>query len=351
MPETIPPPLAILPWIRRSLALLASLLGACGPPADLVIYIEHDQVHSEPLIRRFEAETGLRVRAEYDLEASRTIGKVNAIRAEAGHTRCDVFWNNEVLHTVALSEEGLLASYHSPNAANIPEQFKDPDGFWTGFAARARVFIVNTDLMDPGELSSLRDLLDPRWAGKCGMARPLTGTTLSHMSALFDLWGEREALEFLRQIKARNEAGELNLLSGNGHVMRQVREGAMAFGLTDTDDFNVARLEGKPVAMVYPDQAPGALLDGTLLIPNTVAILRGAPHRAAAERFVDWLLQESVEAELAASRAAQIPVRASVPRPEHVKGAPDIKFNVIDYQSSGRALPARQELLKEMFLD
>jgi len=334
-----------------------ALFASCGPGPDLVVYVAHDQVHSEPLIRRFEAETGLRVRAEYDIEASKTVGLVNRIRQERGRPRCDVFWNNEFAHTVALAEEGLLLPYDSPSAAEIPTEFRDPEGLWTGFAARARVFIVNTELVDPvamGAIRTLDDLFDERWAGRVGMARPLTGTTLTHAAVLFDVWGEERALAWLREAKRRNDEGSLNLLSGNGHVMRQVRDGAMAFGLTDTDDFNVARLSGAPVAAVYPTHAvpdgDGSGGKGTLLIPNTVAILADAPHPEAARRFVDWLLAPEVEAELARSRAAQIPVRASVPRPDHVRGA-EGGFLEVDYREVGRRLVERQELLQEMFLD
>lgn len=331
------------------LAPCLALLGACGPAPDLVVYVAHDQVHSEPLIRRFERETGLRVRAEFDAEANKTIGLVNRIRQERGRPRCDVFWNNEVAHTVALADDGLLAAYDSPSAAEIPETFRDPERRWTGFAARARVFIVNTELVpDPSVLSSMDDLLDERWKGRVGMARPLTGTTLTHAVALFELLGEERAWAYLRTVKERNRAGELDLLAGNGQVMRQVRDGQLAFGWTDTDDFNVAREAGAPVAMVYPDQGPGQ--PGALLLPNTVAVLAEAPHPDAARRFVDWLLSPDVEAELAASRAAQIPVRDAVPRPAHVGGR-GLRFMRVDFQALGGRVEGLHEKLKELFLD
>ncbi len=69
---------------------------------------------------------------------------------------------------------------------------------------------------------------------------------------------------------------------------------------------------GAPVAVVYPD-ADGC---GTLLLPNSIAILKGAPHLPAAQRFVDWVLRPETERELAFSRSAQIPVRDSVARPD-----------------------------------
>ncbi|MEX1024090.1 MAG: extracellular solute-binding protein [Planctomycetota bacterium] len=331
----------------RVSCLVLGLLAACGPEPDLVVYVAHDQVHAEPLLRQFERETGLTVDVAYDTETNKTIGHVNRIRAEEDRVRCDVFWNNEVGHTVALANEGRLASYASPNASGIPATFRDPESRWFGFGARARVFIVNTNEVDPAEIQTMWDLVDPRWEGRVGMARPLTGTTLTHMAALFDVMGEAEALRYLEEIKSRNERGLLDLTSGNATLMRKVRDGALAFGWTDTDDFNVALQEGFPVALVTPDQ--GGI--GTMLIPNTIMILKGAPHRANAERFVDWVLREEFEATLAESRSAQIPVRASVPRPEHVVDTGAIRVMDVDYEAVGSALPARQELLQEMFLD
>ncbi|MCZ6598401.1 MAG: extracellular solute-binding protein [Planctomycetota bacterium] len=332
------------------LALLLALLVSCAGEPDLVVYCALDQVHAEPLIRRFEAETGLTVRAEYDIEASKTVGFVNRIREEQNRPRCDVFWNNEIAHTIALANEGLLASYDSPSAADIPDTFRDPERRWTGFAARARVFIVNTDLADPAEIGSMYDLFDERWSGKVGMARPLTGTTLTHMAALFVVLGDERAMDYLERVKAANAAGRLDLTSGNAHTMRRVRDGELAWGWTDTDDYNVARLDGAPVAVVYPDQGgPDAI--GTLLIPNTIAVLAAAPHPDAARRFVDWILEPAIEEELAHARSAQIPVRDSVARPAHVMAGDRLRFMEVDFERVGAKLVERQAMLKEMFLD
>jgi len=330
------------------LALSALVLTtSCGSDADVVIYCALDQVHAEPLIERFEEETGLTVRAEFDVEANKTVGLVSRLRAESSATRCDVFWNNEIANTVALGEEGLLQPYDSPSAADIPAVFRDADHLWTGFAARARILIVNTDLADPAELTGMWDLFDERWHGKAGMAKPLTGTTLTHATALFGLLGEAEALRYLETAKALNEEGKLALTSGNATLMKQVASGQLVFGWTDTDDFNVARLEGKPVAAVYPDQ-DGL---GTMVIPNTVAMMKGAPNEANAQRLIDYILSEDVERELAFARSAQIPVRAAVERPVYVRGADQMKVMDVDFRAVGKELPARHEELKELFVD
>jgi len=336
---------------RRSLArqaplLLAALLGtACAPEPDVVIYCALDQVDSEPILREFERRTGLVVKAEFDVEAHKTVGLVRRIREEQDAPRCDVFWNNEIAHTVSLARDGFLAEYDSPSAEGIPENFRDPQRRWTGFAARARVFIVNTELADPARITSMWDLLDPEWKGNCGMARPLTGTTLTHMTALFVKLGEERALEYLRGAKD----GGINLTSGNATLMRLVSEGEFAWGWTDTDDYNRARQKGKPVELVFPDAGEDGI--GTLFIPNTVAVLADAPHPDAARQLVDYILSIEVERKLAGFDGAQIPLHASLAEEPHQLPLERMKPMEIDYAQVGATIDARFEELKEMFLD
>jgi len=291
---------------------------------------------------------------DHNVEASKTVGHVEALRAERSSPRTDVFWNNEFAHTVALAEEGLLVPYEAPNAADIPALYKDPEHRWTGFAARVRVFIVNTELADPAQLGSMHDLLDPDWAGQCTMAVPLTGTTLTHMAALYSVLGEEAARAHVQALKAANESGQLSLVRSNGEVMRAVRDGTFAFGWTDTDDYNVALVEEYPVARVFPDQSgddSGGPALGAMVIPNTVGLVSGAPHPEAARQLIDWILDHNVEAALATSRSAQIPVRDEVPRPADMVELGELEVMQLDYAAVGREMVRRHEELKELFVD
>lgn len=293
------------------LACLPVLAVACSKPADVSLYVALDQEHSSAMVKRFEQETGLAVKARFDQEANKTVGLVSALIEEAGRPRCDVFWNNELAHTVRLAQKGLLAPHVSPSAAGIPAEWKDKDGLWTAFAARARVLIVNTELL-PDRASwpkGTMDLVDPKWKGKCGAARPLTGTTLTHFTALRMAMGEEAFQKFLDQAFAN----EVVWLQSNGATMRQVAEGKLAWAWTDTDDYHVALTKGHKVACVFPDQQDGGF--GTMLIPNSIALVKDGPNPEAGKKLVDWVLQESTEALLAAAKSAQIPLRAAVPGP------------------------------------
>jgi iron(III) transport system substrate-binding protein len=327
-----------------SLLLLAGLGAARAEEHDVVLYCALDQVDSERIIADFERETGLKVKAEYDVEASKTVGLVRRIREEKDRTRCDVFWNNEIAHTVSLADDGLLAEYDSPSAAGIPETFRDPERRWTGFAARARVFIVNTELADPAEVTSMWDVVDPKWEGKVGMARPLTGTTLTHATALYVLLGGEAARGYFQKVKDQG----VQLTGGNAQVMRLVSEGQYAWGWTDTDDYNRARQKGQPVAMVFPDAGEDGI--GTLFIPNTVCILKDAPNPGAAQRLVDYLLSEEVERKLAGFDGAQIPLHEALRDEPHQLPLERMKPMEVDYRAIGAEIDERMDELKAMFL-
>ena len=97
--------------------------------------------------------------------------------------------------------------------------------------------------------------------------------------------------------------------------------------LTVMSDVNVARLEGKPVGMVYPD-ANGM---GTLIIPNCAVLITGGPHPDVGRRFIDYLLRPETEKVLAESEAAQIPLRPGIPVPEVVPSIERLKPMAVDY--------------------
>ena len=348
------------PKTRVSLVGALLSLGAlsCGKEPDLVVRISLDQTFSEELIRDFEAETGLDVKAQFDIEQTKTVGHVRAIIEEKNRPRTDVFWNNEIAQTIRLAELDLLAPYDSPSAEGIPEAFRDPERRWTGFAARARVLIVNTNMVAEEDApQGTLDLFSDRWQGKQGIARPVTGTTLTHATALYQVMGEEWTSKFMGDIVAANAAETLAITESNGQSMKLVVNGELAWAFTDTDDFNVARMDGDPVARVYLDQEAGdGVLQkdgepiGTLLIPNTVMLLKDAPHPDAGKRFIDWVLRREIEERLARSRSAQIPVRDDVPRPDHVGKIGDFKVMDVDYVELGKTIAARQKELNESFI-
>ena len=270
--------------------------GATDP---LVVYCAHDARFSERIIREFERRSGLRVDLNLDNELTKSLALTERLIAERDRPRCDVFWNNQLLGTADLAERGLLEPYRGPGWQRIGARHRDPEGRYAGFAARLRVYIVNTERLG-AQPDAVAALLAGDDLSALAFARPLWGTTLTHHVVLWDRWGPERLKSWRRDLLDR---GAVEAAS-NGAVTNLVAEGHCALGMTDTDDFFVARDAGRPVAML-----PVRLDDGAVIcIPNTVAIIKGTRRLAAARRLVDFLLSAEVELMLAKSSARQIPL-------------------------------------------
>lgn len=284
------------------------LATGCGRTAakQVTVYAALDREFSEPILKRFEQETGIRVLAKYDVESTKTVGLVNAIIEEQARPRCDVFWNNEILHALRLKKLGLLAASKPSQAEDFPAAFRDSGGMWFGMAARGRVFIVHRKSLGDEPLpKSINDLADPKWKGKCCIAKPLHGTTATNAAVLFALRGTAEATKFWTDVH-ENAA----VVSGNKQVAQDVAQGRYVFGITDTDDAVIERDKGADVEIVFPNMAAADddANQGALFIPNSLCKIKGGPNPQAAEQLIDFLLTAEVEDELAKSESAQIPL-------------------------------------------
>lgn len=343
---------------RCLLALAVALLVSSGPGCsfeesrpegtegrgEVVVYCALDREFSSAVLEEYGRETGLQVLPKYDIESTKTVGLVSAIIAEQNRPRCDLFWNNEILHTLRLKKLGLLDVFTVEELPKWPEQFRDPQRQWHGFAARARVLLVNTQLVAESERpDSVDDLLDPKWQGKVGIARPLFGTTATHAAVLFATLGDEAAVKFFTDFKANGK-----VLGGNKQVALAVSSGELAFGLTDTDDALIEVEAARDVAIVFPDQGPDQ--PGTMLIPNTLCMIKGGPHPEAARRLARRIVSAETEIALARAASAQIPLHADVQERPRVLPEPSPRWMEVDFAQAAANWDTASEKLREIFL-
>ena len=336
-------------WLLTALPLFPGCssrgAGDAGP-GEVIVYTAHDSVFSEPVFAQFEQSTGIVVRPKFDVESTKTVGLVNALMAESARPRCDVFWNNEILNSLRLEKQGLLEAYASPAAESYPAEFKDADGKWHGFAARARILLCNTKIVAEGERpDSIYDLVDAQWKGKTAIAKPLFGTTATHAACLFATLGEEKAKEFFQSLKAN----DVQILAGNKQVAEAVANGGAAFGLTDTDDALQMIEQGLPVTIIYPDQGADGL--GTLFIPNTVCIIKNCAHPKEARKLVDYLLSVEVETVLAKGPAGQIPLNPKVDVETKVETPETIKPMDVDFNAAAEKWDAAAKYIADEFTE
>lgn len=257
------------------IALLS--LSSIASAAEVVAYCAQDQVYSQPILRQFEQETGIKVKAVYDSEAVKTVGLANRLLAERRRPRCDVFWGNEEMRTRLL-------------AAN--DVFRETNG-WAAFGYRTRRIVVNTNELALSDAPThLKQLTEPRWRGKFAMAYPQFGTTATHFQALRFQLGDEAWRSFCKGLAGNQPL----LLEGNSSVVKMVGKGEAAVGLTDSDDISAGVRQGMPLAAL-------PLNEDTLFVPNTAGVVRGCPNPAEAQKLFQFLQRPEIVQRLVDAKA------------------------------------------------
>jgi iron(III) transport system substrate-binding protein len=296
--------------------LAIASVGCSSSDPGVVLYVSADDHVARQVVQAFESETGIRVSTVGDTEQTKTTGLANRLRAERDNPQADVFWSSEIFHTINLAEEGVLEAYEPRTATDWPGGFRDPQHRWYGFAARARVIVYAPDRVAPEHRPrTWMDLTRGELKGRIVMADPRFGTTGGHLAAMKAYWSKIVGRGYYDAFLMGLAANEVRLLpSGNAGVVQAVAAGEADLGLTDTDDVWAARARGLEVDLIYPrhDVEPDAAGGGTLLIPNTVGLVTGAPHPEKACRLIDYLLSAQVERMLAESVSHNVPVRSGL---------------------------------------
>jgi iron(III) transport system substrate-binding protein len=329
---------------------LLLLVGCTRPDGRVVVYSAQDQEFAEGVFADFTAVSRLTVSPKFDTEANKSVSLAAELEAEASRPRADVHWNNEILATIRLARKGVYRPYTSPAAAPFPDWTRAKDGTWQAFAARARVLIVNTNLVPESERpTSLLELTQPKWKGKVAIAKPQFGTTATQAACLFEVLGTDAAKAFYRGLKANDVA----VVPGNKQAATGVSEGRFAVGLTDTDDALIELNAGKPVAVVFPDRGghPDHPRLGVLYIPNTVAVVKRCPNPAGAEKLIDFLLRPETEAKLAVGGGFQIPLNPAVSAelPSALLRPSQVKAMAVEFERAADLWDEAQAFLREEF--
>jgi iron(III) transport system substrate-binding protein len=314
--------------VGAAISFLFPIISNCFPERDrVIIYAAQDMVYAEPILREFEQEAGIKVKAVYDSEAVKTVGLANRLLAERSHPQCDVFWGNEEMRTRQLAAQNV---------------FRETNG-WAAFGSRSRRSVINTNFVSErrspdrlesageskradrviGAPTSLLELTNEIWRGKVALAFPQFGTTATHFHALKQHWGEAAWLAWCRALAANKPF----VVDGNSVVVKFVSRGEAWIGLTDSDDVFAGQREGAPIAML-------PLTEESLFIPNTVAVVRNAPHPANAQKLFEYLQRPEVAAKLVAANALESATTA--PAGTHL--SPDWKALLHDLETTTKQL-------------
>jgi len=316
----------------------------------VVVYAALDEPTLQALISKFEAETGIKV----DLWRGGA-GEVAArIKAEAGAPRGDVFIGGSIDVHGDLALAGLLAKVSPPNAALIPDPFKDPEGYYYGWYLGVLGLVLNTELFEKEMQGVPRpvswdELLKPEWKGKVSSSSPFTsgGAYIFLCTQIFRF--ERYAPFFGISPEEARAAGEEAAFRWFLKFKENVKmfttkatepivltaQGETIVGMSWAHDILVYVEKGYPVELIVPPDT-GFEVGGA-------SVIAGGPNPEAAVKFLNFILSREAQEINATVGAKRYPVTPGVVSPP---GAPSFEsFSLVPYDRTW-AIANKERLLE-----
>ncbi|MFN7252727.1 MAG: extracellular solute-binding protein [Anaerobacillus sp.] len=312
----------------------------------IVVYSARNEKFVQPLLDKFQAETGVEVVALHGAEALQ-------IQEEAGNVQADVYISNDLGALGYLHSKGLLAASNPKGIETIPADYRADDNAYFALSVRARGFIYNKDLISLEEMpKSVEDLFDAKWANQFAITRGGNGGMIGHVSALRYEWGDEKTADWIKAIKD-NAAGIYN---GHGDIRQAVGAGEHAFGLVNNYYFHQQLLEpeNNNVGFVYLDQEADQM--GVVANAAGVGLVAGAPNEVNALAFLEWLLLpenqvafvgESLELLVNSQYGAVYPAEVQ----PHVIEFKDLKAQDMPIKELGNYFEDTKDLIEKSGLD
>ncbi|MFA5580940.1 MAG: Fe(3+) ABC transporter substrate-binding protein [Paracoccaceae bacterium] len=262
----------------------AILVAAPALAAEVNVYSYRQPELIAPLTDAFTSETGIAVNVAF-LDT----GMVERLLAEGARSPADVILTVDISRIAEAVEAGVTQPVSSEvMEANIPADFRDPDGHWWGLTTRARIVYASKERVAEGEVTTYEDLADPKWAGRICSRSGTAAYSVGLTSAVLHHHGEDGAKAWLEGLKANlarkpqgNDraqvraiwAGECDIALGNTYYM-----GQMLRDPEQAEWANAARI-------VFPTFEGG----GTHVNISGVAMTKAASNRDEALQFMEFL--------------------------------------------------------------
>jgi len=319
----------------------ATVVETMEVSGDLVIYSGRSEPLIQPVIDAFKAKYP---DVEVLLKAGSNSELANALIEEQVNPQADLFITTELFTVQSLAQEGVFQSYMPAGADQLPAELIGADNLWTGLTRRARVIMYNADLVSPEELpTSILDLTDPKWKGQVAAAGSTNGSMQAQIAAMRQLIGEEETEAWLNGLIVN----EVAFFGGHTDVRKAVGAGEFKLGLVNHYYYYLQKAEGSNVGIVFPDQGDGQI--GLITNATAAAVVNGAPHLAAAQAFLDFLVSAEGQ-RLFAEQNYEYPLLPGVELHADVQPLEGFRFADVDVVKAAEEFDATFDLMEKVGL-
>ncbi len=268
-----------------------------GGSTTLVVYSPNSDTEVEMVQPAFEEATGITL----EIVSAGTGECVERIDAEKENPQADVLWGG-MNYGVYVQHPDLWADYTSANESLIDEGYRQGDvKCYTNYTlSGSGALIINNELASElgVEIKGYEDLLNPALKGKIASGDPTKSSSawaeLTNMLAVMgDKPYDEKAWEYVEKFVEQLDGIQLDSSSA---IYKGVADGEYVVGVSYEDPCIKMLSDGADVTVVYPEE-------GAVWLPAAVAIVKGAPHEDAAQKFVDFLISDECQKLYAATTA------------------------------------------------
>lgn len=277
-----------LPFRLLALAATALLTApSLAAAAEVNVYSARKDHLIKPLLDQFTKQSGITV----NLLSAGEDQLTERMKAEGANSPADVLITTDVGRLHKARVDGLLQPVASPVLdKNVPAKFRDPQGFWYGLSARARVIFYAKDRVKPAELSTYEDLADPKWKGRICVRSSSSVYNQSLLAGLIAVDGLDKAEKWAKGVSdnmARKPQG------GDRDQISAVAAGQCDVAIANTYYFGEMLNSTKPeekaaaekVALFWPNQQGR----GAHINVSGAGVAASAKHKAEAVKLIEFL--------------------------------------------------------------
>ncbi|MCB1884971.1 MAG: Fe(3+) ABC transporter substrate-binding protein [Geminicoccaceae bacterium] len=280
------------------LALAALGLASQAKAEELNLYSSRHYDTDEKLYGDFTKETGITIN-RIEAEADELIER---IRLEGANSPADVLITVDAGRLWRAEEAGLFQPVDSAVLKErLPEDLRDPKGEWFGLSKRARVIFYDKATIDPKLVRTYEDLARPELKGKVCMRSSANAYNLSLMASLIAADGYDAATEWAKGVVANfakppegNDTSQLKSVAAGECGVTLANTYYFARMMASDDPADQAVVD--KVGVVFPNQdGPNQDGRGTHVNISGAGVLKHAPDRDAAVRFLEYLTSPSAQ--------------------------------------------------------
>ncbi|MEM9232745.1 MAG: Fe(3+) ABC transporter substrate-binding protein [Pseudomonadota bacterium] len=285
------------------------------------------------LYEEFTEKTGIRVnRLEAGADAL-----IERISAEGEFSPADILITVDAGRLWRAEQADILSSVDSELLnERVPENLRHPENLWFGLSKRARIIIYNKAAGQPEGLATYADLADPSLRGKVCIRSSSNIYNLSLMAAMIEHEGAEAAEAWAKGVVANfarppqsNDTGQIRAVASGECEVSVVNTYYLARLAASDDADNRALFEA--VGVIFPDQDGR----GTHVNISGAGVLKNAPNRENAIRFLEYLTEESAQSYFANGNH-EYPVVEGVKGTSAVQSLGDFIEDEVDATALGR---------------